>query len=203
MIATVILAAGQAKRMGRLKQLLPWGKDTILGKTIDLFQQANTGPIYVVVGSQATAVKEALGERQVVWVHNPDFAQGMSSSLQAGLGALPEETEAVLLALGDLPLINPDTVRKMVVLFRQGRHPLVVPRYQGRTGHPVLIAKEFFPQLMVLKGDQGARGLLKEKQELVCYLEVDDPGICQDIDDPQTYARLRPWKEEYSDAGVD
>ncbi|NLC76659.1 MAG: molybdenum cofactor cytidylyltransferase [Clostridia bacterium] len=203
MIATVILAAGQASRMGSLKQLMPWGNKTILGRTVEIFQQAGAEPIFVIVGNQASEIKKKLGDLDVIWVHNPDFEQGMSSSIHAGIRALSQETEAVLLALGDLPLLSADTVNKMVNTFRQGRHRILVPCYQGKTGHPVIFAKELFPKLLELRGDQGARRLIRENEEQVCYLEVDDPGICLDIDDPQTYAKLLPLKEECSNAGLD
>lgn len=203
MIATVILAAGESRRMGSLKQMLAWGEDTLLGKTISIFQEAAAGPIYVVVGNEGSRIKRQLADRKVIWVDNHNYRQGMSSSIEAGIKALPMEAEAVLLALGDLPLLKPETVKKITICFRQGKYRLIVPVSQGRTGHPVLIAKEFFPELLKLKGDVGAKQIIRENREQVYYLEVDDPGIFLDIDEPHTYAKLRAAKEDCSNAGID
>lgn len=203
MIATLILAAGRARRMGQLKQILPWGQDILLGQTINLYQKAGMELILVIVGYQKEQIMERLANRKVVWVENNAFQEGMSSSIKAGLDALPEGVEAILLALGDLPLIQPATIKEVVNLFHQKRPPIIIPTFHGKAGHPVLLAKELFPRLYGLSGDIGARQIIKENPHLVCYLEVDDPGILWDVDEPETYHRLRPKEEDVPDAGVD
>lgn len=203
MIAALILAAGRAKRMGQLKQILPWGKDILLGHTINLYQEAGMELILVVVGYQKEQVMERLANRDVIWVENNAYLEGMSSSIKAGLNALPKGVEAILLALGDLPLIKPKTIKKMINLFHQKRPSIIVPTFHGKTGHPVLLAKELFPELYALSGDIGARNIIKENPHLVCYLEIDDPGILRDVDEPETYHRLRPKEGDVPDADFD
>ena len=201
MIATVILAAGESRRMGSLKQMLAWGQDTVLGKTISTFQEAITGPVFVVVGYEGSRIKRQLADRKVMWVDNPSYQKGMSSSIVAGIKALPAEVEGILLALADLPLLQSDTVKKIADTFLSGKHRLIVPVFQGKTGHPVLIAKEFFPELFKLQGDVGAKQIIRENEKQVFFLNVNDPGIYLDIDEPHTYAKLRATKGESADAG--
>lgn len=203
MIASIILAAGRARRMGQLKQLLPWGQDLLLGQTINLYQEAGMELILVVVGCQKEQIMDKLANRDVIWVENNAFQEGMSSSIKAGLNALPKGVEAILLALGDLPLIQPETIKKVLNLFEQKRFPIIVPTFHGKAGHPVLLAKELFPELYALSGDIGARNIIRDHPHLVCYLEVDDPGILRDIDEPETYHRLRPKKGDIPDVDFD
>jgi molybdenum cofactor cytidylyltransferase len=203
MIATVILAAGESRRMGSLKQMLAWGQDTVLGKTINTFQEALTGPVFVVVGYEGSRIKRQLADRKVIWVDNSAYQKGMSSSIVAGIKALPEEVEGILLALADLPLLQSDTIKKIADNFRSSKHRLIVPVFQGRTGHPVLIAKEFFPELLKLQGDAGAKKIIRENKEQTLFLNVNDPGIYLDIDEPHTYAKLRATKGDTADAGFD
>ncbi|HHW06031.1 MAG TPA: nucleotidyltransferase family protein [Clostridia bacterium] len=203
MIATLILAAGRGERMGRLKQLLPWGRNVLLGQTISIYRQAGAGPVLVVVGHAKERIMAQLAGLDVIWVENKAYGQGMSSSLKAGVQALPEEAEAVLLALGDMPLIKTETVRHITRVFYERRSSIIVPTFQGRSGHPVLMAKELFPRLLNVSADVGARQVIRDNPHLVCYLPVEDPGILIDVDEPEAYEKLRPEEEDVADVGLD
>lgn len=196
MIATLILAAGQSKRMGQLKQVMPWGDYILLGKTIEIYQRAGVEPILVVVGFEAAKIKKKLANEKVIWIDNLSYQEGMSTSIRAGLRELSGETQAVLLALGDLPLVKPETIRNIISAYKQKKPPIVVPRFLGKKGHPVLVAQSLFPQLLNIRGDKGARNIIQGNQKQVLYLDVDDPGIYWDIDDFQTYEKFRPTKED-------
>jgi len=203
MIATVILAAGRGERMGRLKQLLPWGKDVLLGRTISVYREAGAGPILVVVGHEKERIMERLADFEVIWVENRAYLEGMSSSVKAGVRALPPGTEAVLLALGDMPFIKPETVRQILQVFQERRPPIIVPVFREKTGHPVLVAREFFPQLLQVSADMGARQVIRDNPQSVYHLPVEDAGILIDVDEPAAYERLRPEEEDVPDAGFD
>ena len=190
MIVPLRVAAGQSKRMECLKQLLPLGTRTLLGETICRFQEAPPASIFVVVGHEALSIKERLAGLPVKWIENPHYREGMSSSIREGIRALPSETEAVLLALGDLPLIQAVTIRKLMDSFLASRSELVVPVFRGRLGHPVLFGKSYFRYLERLTGDKGARDFIQANKEKALFLEVEDPGICCDIDTAEDYERL-------------
>ncbi|HHX50890.1 MAG TPA: nucleotidyltransferase family protein [Clostridia bacterium] len=190
MVVALILAAGRSRRMECLKQLLPVGNGTLLGETIRKFMEASPAGIYVVIGHEAPLIKGRLSSMEVNWVENPYYREGMSSSIREGIRALPGETGAVLLALGDLPLVQPGTIRKLINLFLNSRSELVVPIHQGRPGHPVLFGKRYFKDLEKLTGDKGARDLIQANKEKALFLEVEDPGIYYDIDTGRDYAQL-------------
>ncbi|WP_227764875.1 molybdenum cofactor cytidylyltransferase [Zhaonella formicivorans] len=189
-IAVVILAAGKASRMGRTKQLLPWGESTLLGSTIDLYTGAKVDEVIVVVGHCAAEIRAALKDKAVRWVENKAYEQGMSTSLKAGIEALNDGVSAVLLALGDLPLLKKETIRCMLKIYKNNNCKIVIPYYHNKRGNPVLISRELFPELLAIQGDQGAREVIKKYESQVYKLPVDDPGILQDVDTWEDYKRL-------------
>lgn len=195
MIVSLILAAGMGKRMGQLKQTLPWGEGILLEQVIKVHHQAGVTPISVVVGHEAQEIKARLSHLDVIWIDNPAYREGMGSSLRAGIKGLPRETTGVLLSLGDLPLIKPDTLRQIMEIHRSKQAEIIIPVYQGKKGHPVFLGKGFFSQLLTVQGDMGARQIIKNNEDQVHYLNVKDKGIIQDIDDLDTYTRLKREKE--------
>lgn len=186
-IAAVILAAGMATRMGSVKQLLPWGKSTILGSTIDLYAKANVDKIIVVVGYYAPEIMKALHNKPVKWVINKEFQSGMASSLQAGIKALDKEDEVCLLGLGDTPLLRYKTINQIIEAHQFHQAQIVVPYYGEQSGHPILVTSQLFSELLKVRGDVGARFVIKAHNKSVFRLEVDDEGVIIDLDTQESY----------------
>ena len=191
MIAAIVPAAGFSCRMGTQKLLLPFGNTTIIGHVVNELLCSRVDEVYVVVGHQAERVEAALSGRSVSIVVNPDYAQGMLSSVRCGLRALPAECEAILVALGDQPAVTAELVDTMVEAFRTGRHRIVVPVHGGRRGHPLLFSADYRPEILTQHDDQGLRGLLRAHPDDVCELPVSTAAVLSDIDYPEDYQRER------------
>jgi molybdenum cofactor cytidylyltransferase len=191
-IAGLVLAAGQSRRMGQANKLLAQldGRPMV-AHAVDAMLGSRAGPVIVVTGHQADEVRAALGEREVVWAHNPDYASGLSSSLAAGLAALPDDAEGVVVGLGDMPRITSAQIDRLIAAFNplEGR-AICVPTVRGKRGNPVLFAARFVPEMREIGGDVGARHLIGEHAEEVVEIELDDDGALLDIDTPEALAAL-------------
>ena len=190
MIAAVLLAAGQSRRMGRPKMILPW-KDgqTIIAHVARGFVKAGADPVVVVTGADRELVERALEGVPVRFVYNPAHAEGgMLSSVQAGLESLTmPEIEAAAVAPGDIPLLMPETVRTLLERWRARPSPLLAPSYERRRGHPMLLARAEWPGVMKLEQGKTMRDFFRARAEEIDYLVVDDPGVLADIDTPGQY----------------
>jgi molybdenum cofactor cytidylyltransferase len=195
-IGAVILAAGQSKRMGQPKMLLPWGETTVLGQVINTFAKAGVSEIVVVTGGQREAVEaEAarLAEKfPVRCVHNPVHESGeMLSSLQCGLAALGPEVESALIGLGDQPQLSLEAARKVVTAFESSGARLLVPSYNLRRGHPWLVQRDLWSEILSLRAPQTLRDFLNSHVKEILYVEADQT-ILKDLDTPEDYQRERP-----------
>ncbi|WP_138379697.1 nucleotidyltransferase family protein [Luteithermobacter gelatinilyticus] len=189
-VAALLLAAGQSRRMGEEnKLLLPYHGDTVVGRAATCLLDSAAAPVIVVTGYQAGEILSALAQKQVQFVHNPDFAGGISTSLKAGLAALPGGVEAVLICLADMPDITPDLLNQMIAAYKAKPGKIIVPVRSGRRGNPVLWDKVFFPEMMALGGDQGARSLMGTHADDVVELSVGTDAIFRDIDTMEDYQR--------------
>ncbi len=198
-IAAVILAAGESRRMGRPKQLLPWGGTTILGQTIAQVQAAGFDQILLVSGACREDVEAIARELAIPTLYNPDYARwDLLVSLQLAVRELQRTTRpaGVLVMLGDLPFIPPGIMEAVVAAFRQGRGTIVAPNFRGHRGHPVLFGAAVFSDLLDLPPTARPRDLLDLKTDEVADLPVDDPVILRDIDTPEAYERWRPAGDE-------
>ncbi len=190
-IAAVILAAGASTRFGQCKQLLDWGGVPLLAHVTDLALSAGLGPVIVVLGCQAEAARAALGERPVQVVMNWRWQEGMSTSAQVGVSAIPPETEAAIFLQCDQPLITADLLRSLVARFEDGDVSIIHPTHDGRRGTPVLFARPLFSELAAVTGDEGGRGLIARHAKDVATVEVASSDVLADIDVPADYERLR------------
>lgn len=190
MIAGVILAAGTSTRLGSLKQLLPLEGQPILQHVIGAAAEAALDPIVIVLGHRASEVEAKLRLPQgVSVVNNPDYAQGQASSLRAGLASLPGDVAAAVILLGDQPGIRPAVVRAAVEKWESTGGPVVRTLYRGRSGHPVVLDRNVWSEVMAETGDRGARDLLAGHPEWVVALERDeDPPA--DVDTRADYEKL-------------
>jgi len=190
-IAAIILAAGASTRFGQPKQLLDWGSVPLLAHVGDVALSAGLEPVIVVLGCQAKAVRAALDALSVQIVTNWRWEQGMSTSVQVGLAALPPEAQAAIFLQCDQPLITADLLRALVVCFEETGAAIVHPTTAGRRSTPVLFARRLFPELAAVSGDEGGRSLIARYADDVATVEVAEPDVLADIDTPADYERLQ------------
>lgn len=191
MIAGVVLAAGLSSRLGRQKLLLPLEKGgALIRLSVERVLAAGLDDVVVVLGRDAEAVGAALAGLAVRTVVNPRYADGQSTSLRAGLDALPPEAEAAVIALGDQPLPEPGLIDRLVAAFRESGRPIVVPRYRDGRGNPVLFAASVFDELRAVTGDQGGRAVVARDASRVAEVAVDAP-MPPDVDTWADYEALR------------
>ncbi|MGI9951772.1 selenium cofactor biosynthesis protein YqeC [Moorellaceae bacterium AZ2] len=188
-VGIIILAAGEGRRYGAPKQLLPWQDKTILQHVVEVALAAGLGDVVVVLGHAANEIARVLQQYPVNLVYNPAYREGMSTSLQAGLRALSPGVTGALVVLGDQPGISPSVLRAVGDAYlRQGKK-LVAPLYGGKRGNPVLVDSALWEELGHLRGDQGARRLFERYPGEVGLVPVDCPGVIYDIDTPADYRR--------------
>jgi molybdenum cofactor cytidylyltransferase len=186
-VAAVLLAAGLGRRMGGLNKLLAEvGGAPLVARAADALLATRASPVYVVVGHQAEAVRQALGDRPVRFVDNPRYEEGLGASLREGIGAVvagSPEAEGALVALGDMPFVQPAHIERVLAAFDpQGPFSICVPVHERKRGHPVLWSARHFPELSRLEGDVGARALLETHADAVLGVPVDDGAIHLDVD---------------------
>jgi molybdenum cofactor cytidylyltransferase len=191
-IGAIILAAGQSSRMGRNKLLEIVNGKAMLAYVADAVLGSAARPVVVVTGNGADEVRSTLVGRKVTFVHNPDFATGLSASLRVGLTALPADCDGALVCLGDMPQVKPEQLDKLIAAFNpvEGR-AIIVPTFSGKRGNPVLWSAEFFPAMKTVAGDVGAKHLIGEHLDQVREVPMEDGGVLLDIDTPQALAALR------------
>ncbi len=186
-VAAIVLAAGLSSRMAPANKLLV--TDTtgtaMIARVVDGILASRARPVSVVVGHQSDAVREALGDRPVSFVHSPDFAWGMAASLRAGVAALQESATAALICLGDMPLVGPGLLDRLIDAYDpDGGRLIIVPTCRGKRGNPILWDRRFFADMNRLTGDAGARSLLGTHAEAVAEVTIDDEAILLDYDGP-------------------
>ncbi|MFC2049950.1 molybdenum cofactor cytidylyltransferase [Chloroflexota bacterium] len=187
MISAILLAAGQSKRMGEPKQLMPFGQSTIVGQAVDNLLGSAVVEVIVVVGYKAEDVIKAIAAKPIRMVINPDYEQGMSTSIIAGLNLVHGGVQGVMLALGDQPLVDSETINILIEEFCNHDKGIAVPTYQGRRGHPIIFAIKYKKQLLKLKGDFGGRQVIKDHPDDVLEAAVDSESIVADFDTTDDY----------------
>ncbi len=190
MISAILLAAGESKRMGKLKQLMPFGQSTIVGQAIDNLLRSAVDEVIVVVGYRAEEVMRAIGARSVKLVVNPDYKQGMSTSIIAGLNQVDRRAQAVMLAFSDQPFIDSRTINRLTKEFCDRDKGIAIPTYQGRRGHPIIFDIKYKEKLLALMGDIGGRQIVNDYPGDILEVAVNSEGIIIDIDtvgDYQSY----------------
>jgi molybdenum cofactor cytidylyltransferase len=191
-VAAIVLAGGQSRRMGSRNKLLAEIDGTpMVARVVDAVSQSRARPVIVVTGHQADRVRQILAGRAAIFVHNPEFAEGLSTSLKAGLSQLPDDVDAALVCLGDMPRVTPRMIDRLIAAYDpvEGR-AICVPTCRGKRGNPVLWDRRFFAEMQSVAGDVGARHLIGQHAELVAEVEMDDDGVLIDIDTPQALTAL-------------
>lgn len=189
-VSAILLAAGKSSRMGSPKLLLPLANSTIFETTLDHLRLSRVSEVVVVVGANAERMKELIGERPVKVVVNPRYAEGMSTSLICGLAEVRPESRWVLIALGDKPLVDTSTYNQLIEASKHSKRGIIVPTYRGMRGTPTLVLLTYRNELLELRGDVGGRSLLECHPEDVYEVEVDCPGVLEDVNTPEDYIKL-------------
>ena len=189
MIAAVILSAGESSRMGRPKALLPMDGETFIERIVGALARTRVGKIIVVLGHDADELRRQIESLPVIILINPDYRLGQISSLQVAVRYLDkdENCEGMLVHLVDHPFIDSALVDLMIERFHASKKLIVVPRYRGKRGHPVLFSRRLFAELLSAPLDQGAKAVVNAHRDETLEIETDDPGIAVDIDTPELY----------------
>jgi len=183
--AAIILAAGESRRMGRPKAFLPFRGSTFLAQIADLLR-VRCSPVIAVFGFDASNLIQRAAEAGVQAVENTSYQLGMLTSLQTGLRALPENVDTTLFTLVDHPAISRATIDTLL----RSSAPIAIPRFAGKRGHPVLIRRPIIDEFLAEPVSSKVRDVIDRHAAEVEYIEVQDPGISDDIDDPVLYEKL-------------
>ena len=189
--AAIVLAAGQSRRMGQINKLLIEvdGKPMVR-HAVDAAREAGAAPIIIVTGHQSDALRSAVGG-DVQYVHNPNFADGLSTSLRAGVAAVPEECDGALIALGDMPKVASEHLQSLVAAHDpEEGHLICVPTRGGKRGNPVFWDRRFFDDMAALGGDVGAKHLIGDYDDVVLEVPMPDDAVLTDVDSPAALERL-------------
>ena len=189
MIWAVILAAGESKRMGEAKLLLPFGEKTIIETVINNVIQSKVEKILVVLGSAREKIEQKIKNYSLKIAFNPNFRSGMLSSVHAGFQALPEQAQAALVVLGDQPSISTSVINELIDAYKRTRKGIVLPVYKSERGHPVLIDMKYRREVENLSPDIGLRGTGYNHPEDILEVDVEASSIFQDIDYMEDYKK--------------
>jgi molybdenum cofactor cytidylyltransferase len=195
MIWAMILAAGESKRMGKPKLLLPFGEKTIIETIVATIVSSKVEQTLVILGSDREKTEEKIKNYPVKIVYNRDFRAGMLSSVQCGFKSLPEETRAVLVVLGDQPKISTTVINELIDAYKSSGKGIVLPVYKKERGHPVLIDVKYGEEVENLSPEVGLRGTVYNHPEDILEVDVETSSIFQDIDYESDYKRELEKKE--------
>jgi molybdenum cofactor cytidylyltransferase len=194
MISAIVLAAGMSTRMGaENKLLLPFRGTTLIGNMVDVVTGSRVGETLVILGHEAERVRAALAGKPVTFVDNPNYAEGMGSSVQAGVRAVSPQATGIMVCLTDLPLIESAELDRLIAAFEAGQagKSIAVPCHQGQRGNPVLFSARFRDEVLGTRGPvAGCRGIVKKYPDQVIEVEMAHDHILRDIDTIEDYRRL-------------
>ena len=184
-IAGLIMAAGGSSRLDSPKQLLKWGNTVLINHCIEVIIQAEIHPITVVLGSRAEEISAVLDLSGIEMLLNPRWQDGMSTSIICGLNSLPEDIDGSFIFLADQPFITKELIRAIISKFDKTDSEIVAPRVNGQQCNPVLFRRSFFPELLTISGDRGAKSLIS--QHKVAWVDWPDERLLLDIDSIEDY----------------
>ena len=189
MICAIVLAAGCSSRMGRQKLLLPFGESTVISHIVNQITNSKVTHTFVVVGHDAEQVTKELSSKPVTIIHNPEYESGMLSSVRTGISNIPDEYDAVLIALGDQPSITTKLIDEIIQCFPASKKKIIVPKYDNKRGHPILLSTSFKNEILTNFDDIGLRGILREHESEIFELVVPDQSVVSDMDYHEDYQR--------------
>jgi molybdenum cofactor cytidylyltransferase len=190
MISGVLLAAGESRRMGRFKQLLPLAGKTFVEHCVDNLLASEIDEVIVVTGHRDREVQDVLRDRPVRFAFNADYMSGLSSSIKRGLEAIGESARSMLIALADQPLINPAIINQVVEKYRADGPLIVVPTYGGRNGHPIILDLRLREEILLMDPAVGLRQVVHAHADETARVEVASETVLLDCDLPEDYERM-------------
>jgi molybdenum cofactor cytidylyltransferase len=186
MISAILLAAGESRRMGQPKALLPFKETTFIAQIVAQLHAAPIVELLVVLGPHQTAIRAQL-PHTVTTIDNPNYHQGMTSSLQTALRTISATSKGFLLSLVDQPHISSTVITQLITTFCQTSAGIVKPQYQQQSGHPIIVARRYVDEILQLPPDQGLNTVLRQYPADTYYLPIDSSTIIEDIDTPSDY----------------
>ncbi|MBT5187587.1 MAG: nucleotidyltransferase family protein [Kordiimonadaceae bacterium] len=184
-ITAIVLAAGQSSRMGdQNKLLLSFNDQSMVSHVIDQLASSKAAEIIVITGNEADSVKKSIPQK-VTFIHNPDYADGLSTSVRSGIDALSNDVDGVMICLGDMPYITAENYNMLIAVFEDGK--IIAPVTNDKIGNPLIFSSQYFEDFLNLEGDKGARALLKKYPENILKVDLNTEAIFQDIDTPEAY----------------
>jgi molybdenum cofactor cytidylyltransferase len=199
MVWAMILAAGESRRMGGQKLLLPFGDKTIIQTVIERVLASKVEKTLVVLGANREKIEDKINAYTVEIVFNADFSRGMLSSVQCGFQAVPKDVRALVVLLGDQPMIHTYVIDELIDSYDRTKKGIVIPVYNQRRGHPVLIDLKYRDEVAHLSHETGLRELVYTHPEDTHEIAVDTPDILRDIDDSEDYSREIEKHQQSSD----
>jgi len=204
MVSAVVLAAGLSTRMGRNKLLLTFRDKPLVVHAVDTLLASKVGEIIVVLGYESEKVWDRLDDNQdrvsnagqksrVLLVENPDYREGLSTSVRTGVQAISPEADAIMIYLADQPLLEPADVNRIIEGFAAAKtenKTIVVPFFKGERGNPVVLDASLRDSILGIVGDVGCKGVIKRYPEKVYAIEMNNDHVVRDVDDAQAYERL-------------
>lgn len=190
MICAIVLAAGQSRRMGTQKVLLPVQGKSLIARVADEALASRVSHTLVVVGRDADSIRKELADRPVQFVQNPEPESEMLASVRCGLRELPEGCTGVAIVLGDQPGIKAELIDQLMQTFDVSGRGIVVPVCAGKRGHPLVFKTRYRDEILERFDETGLRGLLQAHPEDVYELEIAEPEVFEDLDEPQDYERM-------------
>jgi molybdenum cofactor cytidylyltransferase len=191
MISAVLLAAGESRRMGDFKQLLNFGGKTFVACCVDNLLASRADEVIVVTGHRDEDIRQSLKDRQVIFAHNSDYRSGMSSSVKRGVETVSKQSRACLIALADQPQIGADVINRVIGAYEKSRPLIVVPTYEGRNGHPVLLDLKLREEILAMDEAQGLRQVVHAHPDATLRVEVSSDAVLVDFDLPEDYERIK------------
>lgn len=198
-VVGVVLAAGESRRMGKLKALLPFGDRTVIEQVIHTLWQVALDGVVVVVGHRAPEIAAVLESLPVHLLYNTRYREGMTSSVQVALRHIAPIPEAYLLALVDQPHVSHESAQRVLEAFAQTHKGLVIPTYQGKRGHPIVLSCKYRQEVLALGRQQGLNLITRGHPEDTLEVPLTDDFILQDMDYPEDYeAILKRWQQRHA-----
>lgn len=189
MIVAVVLSAGESSRMGRPKALLPIYGQTFIERIVAALKQTRVGKIIVILGHNASELQPKISHLPVEILINTDYKLGQLSSLQLAVRhlQLDQDCDGMLVHLVDHPYLTPALVQEMIRRFYETKKRIIVPKFHGKRGHPVIFSRELFAELLSAPVDQGAKAVVNAHRADTLEIETEEAGIALDIDTPELY----------------
>jgi molybdenum cofactor cytidylyltransferase len=193
MLSAIVLAAGMSTRMGQNKLLLDFKGKSLIVHAVDTLLASEIDEVVVVLGNEADKLREKLRGRQVRMVVNPDFREGLSTSVRAGVSALSRQASGIMIYLADQPLLEPADVNRILQEFAHAKEvgkSIVVPFFDGQRGNPVLLDSSFREAILGVVGDVGCKGVIRRHPDKVFVVEMENDHVIRDVDNIEEYTQI-------------